>query len=176
MLGPKPAVVVGAPPVVIYNPVARIEVVAIVIQRHRRRRIVVKDEGLPGVSGEVNYHVGPHGRHEKKRLSGYVSVGRTRRLYSKSTGCGGDYCHLREKPALIGDLNPGGTLGGRIGHPAQTAVLRPGRIRRIHGGRHQLDFRWGRRVSQKEREVEDRSSQAFSIRKRTAVGGNVTYG
>ena len=72
---------------------------------------------------------------------GDVPEGRHQAAVLESNGLGINNGHLGQPAGLVADLDPGRSLGGRVGHIAQNAIIRPGRIGRIDGSGHELDFR-----------------------------------
>ena len=72
--------------------------------RDGRRRVVVEDQGLAGIGGEVDDDVGPLGRSEEERALVDVSDVEQGRVRDPANGLKGDFERRREPPALGADL------------------------------------------------------------------------
>jgi len=112
---------------------ARVVVVARVEGRERGGGVVVNDQGLAGIRGEVDDHVGPLRRTQQQRVVRHVPEVEGRRVHVPGDGPVRDHRRRRQEAALVGDLDPLRTHQHRIGNAALAAIRRP--LRRQAGVR-----------------------------------------
>ena len=91
--------------------VAGVVVVARITRREGGRGIVVEDQGLTGVGGEIDDHVRPFGRSHEQRMQIDIAGVEHGRIVYPCGRLGRDNNRCRQEPTFVTDLDPFRPLG-----------------------------------------------------------------